>query len=69
MGGFFSSPSVDNSAREAREKAEAEARAEQAQIEANRKEEESALRRGLRGRRALLSNAGGELGFSNTLGI
>ena len=68
MGGFFSTPKPDNSAAEARAKAEAEAKAEQAAIEAKRTEEESALRRGLRGRKALLSTGGGELGFSSTLG-
>ncbi len=45
--------------------ADAEARAarERADMEAKRKAEESALRRGLRGTRQLFSGAGGFLGF------
>lgn len=70
MGGVFGgTPAIDTSAADAaRAKAEAEAQAEIAEENRKRKEEEDAIRRGLRGRKALLSEAGGELGFPSTLG-
>lgn len=65
-GAFGGKPKVDNSAQaRANQLAEAEAKAarEKADLEAKRKAEESALRRGLRGSRQLFSGGGGFIGF------
>jgi hypothetical protein len=69
MGKLFGggAPKVDRSAADAAAAAAAAAQAEQERLKQQRLDEEDAIRRGLRGRRALLSSAG-ELGFSSTLG-
>ncbi len=72
MGGLFSSkpkvPAVDPEAERRRREAEEQAKREQDELKRKQAEEEDAIRRGLRGRRALLSAAGGELGFPSLLG-
>jgi hypothetical protein len=71
MGGFLgdsSPPQRDDSADRARAEAEAKAKEESDALKAKQEEDEDAIRRGLRGRRSLLSSAGGELGFNNSLG-
>lgn len=60
-------PQIDEEAERQRQEAEAKAKAEQEELRRKQAEEEEAIRRGLRGRRALLSSAG-ELGFRTTLG-
>lgn len=69
MGKLFGSPkpTVDPEAERRRSEAEAKAKKEQEDMKRKQEEEADAIRRGLRGRRALLSSAG-ELGFSDTLG-
>lgn len=62
------SRSVDTAAEDARRKAEEEAQREKDELERKQREEESAIRRGLRGARSLYSSEGGELGFSSALG-
>jgi len=61
-------PKVDKSAEKARKEAEAKAREEAAALKAKEEEDRLALARGLRGKRALLSSAGGSLGFPASLG-
>lgn len=72
MGGFLSGgqkiPQEDPSVKAERDRVAAEAAAEKAKLEKQQREEESARARGLRGRSALLSKQGGELGFSAKLG-
>lgn len=68
MFGGGGSPQRDDSAEKARLAAEAKASEEKATLEKKQAEEAEALKRGLRGRRSLLSSAGGELGFSAPLG-
>jgi hypothetical protein len=66
---FGGPPKPDTSAADAaRAQAEAQAQAEKDALAKKQAEDEDALRRGLRGRRALLSDTGGELGFSSALG-
>lgn len=67
FGGAKPAPRVDPEAERRRAEAEAAAKREQDEIKRKQEEEEEAQRRGLRGRRALLS-AEGELGFPSTLG-
>jgi len=71
MGSIFGggAPKVDTGAAERRAAAEAAAKAEQEEIQRKKLEDEDAMRRGLRGQRSLFSEAGGELGFSTTLGV
>ena len=57
----------DPEAERRRQEAEAKAAADKAEMERKQKEEADALRRGLRGRRALQGD-GGELGYSAQLG-
>ena len=68
LGGGSAPPQRDTAAEDARRKAEEDARREKEELERKQKEEASARRRGLRGRSALLSKEGGELGFPSTLG-
>ena len=71
IGGLFGSkPKFQRDPEADRRRAEAEAQAKKEQEELKRKqaEEAEAIRRGLRGRRSLLSSAGGALGFPSTLG-
>lgn len=74
MSQIFSSPEspyvqsqIDQDAERRRQEAEAKAAKESADLKAKQEEEADALRRGLRGRRAL-QGAGGELGYASKLG-
>ncbi len=66
-GGQSQQPQIDQEAERRRQEAEAKAAADNAALQAKKDEEASALRRGLRGRRAL-QGAGGELGYASQLG-
>jgi len=68
LGGGSKVPAEDPAVKAAREKAAADAAAEKERLEKAKREEESARARGLRGRSALLSKEGGELGFPAKLG-
>ena len=71
MGSIFGgrkTPEPDPELVKQRAEAAAKAQAEIDEAERKRKEEEDAVSRGLRGRKALLSSAGGELGFPAGLG-
>jgi hypothetical protein len=57
----------DSAAKAAQAKAEADAQAQNDALKQQQQEEEDAIRRGLRGNKALLSSAG-ELGFTSKLG-
>lgn len=61
-------PGPDPELVKARLAEEKRAREEKAAMEAKAREEKEAFKRRLRGRRALLSSAGGELGFKGSLG-
>jgi hypothetical protein len=72
MGGFFAakqatSAMADQDAERRRAQAEAKAKADADALKAQQEEEADAVRRGLRGRRAL-QGAGGELGYATQLG-
>lgn len=70
--GFFAAKSVtsamvDQDAERRRQEAEAKAKADADALKAQQDEEADAVRRGLRGRRAL-QGAGGDLGYAANLG-
>jgi hypothetical protein len=67
IGGKPTAPAVDQDAERRRREAEAKAKADADALKAQQDEEADAVRRGLRGRRAL-QGAGGELGYAAQLG-
>lgn len=71
MGAFMArsatSAMADQQAEQRRQEAEAKAKKDADDLKAKQAEEEDAVRRGLRGRRAL-QGAGGELGYASELG-